>query len=416
MIKFDISKLSVQMVQLKAITTSLGGSISIIDKARSTSAKEVCTRVRVPMSTARDFIMKTRKVTKYLKPVEVALVNYDGHIIAMERHPLAAFGKLKEEFDTGKEWVPSVISNIEMVLRPLMTLTTREWFFDGRYVYSFDAGAEQAVRRGDYLTADGRFRKVLAQSLDTQELDNKDKLVVAERSCMAFVSSRGDFAVSPPIWKNLSDVGMTQLGKAGAVQSDAEDGDDEEDSDAVDVPQQGGSKEYNFDKIDEHLSVNLNFALKAGQEIGKVFGYEHVEALQLPRLMVELHTVNLPNVPAQVKATYGAGIQFTHALSWLLGLSRKANTLETYVMMRSLMKYLTKRGIFRANVFNADRVFKDEKKVEDVPLLALDTLLEDQDFTKLSLGMILEQARQGMKARKKGTGISQIGGMLTEEE
>lgn len=415
MIKFDITKLSVQMVQLKAITTSLGGSISVIDKARTTATKEVCTRVRVPMSTARDFIMKTKKVTKYLKPVNVALVNYDGHIIAMERDPLASFGTLKDEFDSGREWVPHVVSNIEMILRPLMTLSSREWYFDGRYAYSFDAGAEQAVRNGDYLTSDGRFRKVLAQSIDTQELDNRDKLAAVQRSCMAFVSSRGEFAISPPIWKNLSAVGMTQLSKAGAVQGNAEDGDDEEDSDALDVPEQGGAKEYNFDKIDEHLSVNLNFALKAGQEIGKTFGYEHVEPLQLPRLMIELHTVNLPNVPPQIKSTYAAGIQFTHALSWLLGLSRKANTLETYIMMRSLMKYLTKRGIFRANVFNAEQVFKDDKNVNDVPVMSLDQLLEDQDFTKLSLGMILEQARQGMKARKKSTEITQIGGMLTEE-
>lgn len=198
--------------------------------------------------------------------------------------------------------------------------------------------------------------------------------------------------------------------------------DDDEDDD--DVVQFDGDENRprldepgTFDMIDESLAVNLNFALKAGQEIGKKFGYEFVEPLQLPRLMIELHTVNLPNVPAEVKATYDIGLKFTHAMAWLLGMSRKTkeDDLETYIMMRSLMKYLTKRGIFRSNVFNAERVFKDGQTVKDVPQLAMDQLMKDQDFTKMSLSAILQQAREGQKRRKKGNDIHNVGGMMTED-
>lgn len=418
MISFDFSLLSVEIVELKAITTSLGGSISVIDDKRSTSTKEVCKRLQVPMATARAFLMRTKKVTKYLKPVLTALVRYNGHVIAMERHPLGGFGKLKEDGLFGsKTWVPSSKNNIDNILKPALTSTSREWYFDGRYIYAFTCNdIDAAVRGGEFLTSNGQFRKIAAMSIDTQEMADAAKLEPVERSCMAFVTSRGEVAVSPPIWKNLSDVGATQLSKAGAVADDREDGDDEEDHQALDVPAKAAVSLYNFDKIDESLSVSLNFALKAGQEIGKEFGYEFVEPLQLPRLMIELHTVNLPNVPSQIKATYDSGIQFTHAMAWLLGLSRRANNLETYIMMRSLMKYLTSKGVFRKNVFNAERVFKDGKTTTDIVCKPLDELLEQQDFTQLSMASILEQARIGAKARSKSTTIHNIGGMLNEME
>lgn len=413
MIKFDASLLSVEIVQLKAVTTSLGGSISIIDPTRTTETKEVCKRVEVPMAVTRAFIMKTNKVTKYFKPVYTALVRYGNHIIAMERHPLAGLGKLEEEglFGT-RRWEPQCQRNIENVIKPVVGRGDKDWYFDGRYVYAFEQNdTDVSIRDGQYLTRDGRFRKITAQTIDTQELSNQDKLTPMERSCLAFVASNGASAISPPIWKNLSNVGASHLGKVSSVVRD-----DETDDDLIgDLPEPNAvANAYNFDRIDESLSVNLNFALKAGNEIGKTFGYEYVEPLQLPRLMIELHTVNLPNVPKEVKATYGVGLQFTHALAWLLGLSRKANTLETHITMRSLMTYLTKKGIFRNNAFDASSVFLPGMTVENVEEKSLDDLIENQDFTKLSLASIMEQARQS-KRRGRGSDIHQVGGLLNDD-
>jgi hypothetical protein len=122
----------------------------------------------------------------------------------------------------------------------------------------------------------------------------------------------------------------------------------------------------------------LNFALKAGQDIGQTFGYDYVEPLQLSRLMIELCTVNLPTVPKEIKASYPIGIQFTHTIAWLLGLLRRADTLETTIMVRGLLKYLTKRGIFRSNMFTKSKIFQDGRSVADVQLVDVDTWVEDE--------------------------------------
>jgi hypothetical protein len=313
--------------------------------------------------------------------------------------------------EDGTEWKPLCKMHIDAHIRPLVNRQDREWYFDGRYIFSFNnMDLNAVVRSGTYLTQDGQFRKILATTIDTQELQFRDKIEPEERSCLAFVASSGSYSISPPIWKNLSEVGGRQLDRLKSAGILMEDEDDPEEPDTAG---DAGADNFTFDKINEHLSVNLNFALAAGKEIGRTFGYEYVDPLQLPRLMIELHTVNLPNVPQEVKATYDIGIDFTHALAWLLGMSRKANTLETYVLMRSLLKYLTQKGIFRNSAFHAENVFIGGATVNDVPLKDLDTLIKDKDFTKLSLSAIIDAARANRKIRKAD--VSSIGSLQNED-
>ena len=406
MIKFDPALLSIDIVQLKSVTTALGGSISILDDARSTDKKEVYKRIVVPMAVTQSFIKKTHKITKYLKPVYTALVKYDNSVIAMERHPLSSLGELEFEGVFGPtRWVPDCEASIEQIIKPLINHSNKQWYFDGRYIYSFDGqDLNDVVRNSEHLTHDGCFRKVVAHSIDVQDLSNKTNIRAVDRSCLAFVTSQGTGVISPPIWKNISDVGSTQLKKAFSGE------DEEDDSGVADV-----KNSYSFDRIDETLSVNLNFALKAGHDIGKMFGYEHVEPLRLPQLMIELCTVNLPNIPVSVKATYDIGLKFTHTISWLLGLINKTQTLSDYIVMRSLLKHLTKKGIFRNNVFDAAHIFKTDCTVENVPLKSLDDLIKDQDFTKQSLSAILMQARMGNVARSRDNGVHSIDTLMNDE-
>lgn len=260
------------------------------------------------------------------------------------------------------------------------------------------------------LTRDGSFRKVIAQSIDMQTIDVATKLAATDRSCLAFVTANGAGVVSPPIWKNLSDVGVTQLSKAVSVDDEDGDENDEDDEDSANT-----SNSFSFDRIDETLSVNLNFALKAGNDIGRTFGYECVEPLRLPQLMIELCTVNLPNIPKSIKATYGIGLKFTHTISWLLGMSTKANSLDQYIVVRALLKHLTKKGIFRDNIFDAVRVFKDDQNVSMVPLKSLSDLIKDQDITQLSMSSMLMNARVGATVRSHNDGIHSIATLMNDD-
>lgn len=392
MISFDPSKLITEYVQLKTVSTALGGSITVVDQSR-TSSKETYKRISVPLALARAFIARSRKVSRYLKPVHVAVVSYDGHIVAMERHPLAGLGALEEEGPDGvvRRWIPQCEHHMKNILLPTVSRGKR-WFFDGRYVFSFDNNDHDVViRNGEYMTQSGHFRKIEASTIDLHELHNVEKIVPSVRECLAFVAASGAYSISPPVWKKLADVGGTHLLKVNISEEDEDD--DFEEPDLIKGYVVSKNQPELFDKIDASMSVNLRFVLKAGKEIGHLFGYEYVEPLQLARLMIELHTVNLPNVPAEVKATYDCGMEFTHALAWLLGLARRADTLETYMVMRSLLKFLTKSGIFRKNTFNADQVLLPNVDITQIQLKNLDDLMK-QDFTKMTLSRMMQNTNK----------------------
>lgn len=393
MIEFDPTKISIEIVLLKSITTALGGAIRVIDENKSIGKKEIYKRITTPLSVSRSFIMRYQKITKYIKPVYTAVIRYEDRVIALERHPLGTMGELATEgLDGGvRMWNPASQSNLDQLVFPLLYGSHRQWYFDGRFVFSFaNQDIDEVVEGGTPMTSDGKFRKVTSMTIDLQELSNADKLQPRERSCLAFVTDSGEYAVSPPIWKDANSIGSSK--------------DSTEDKN---LPK-------SFDRMDESMSVNLNFALKAGKEIGAMFGYDYVEPLQLPRLMIELHTVNIPNIPNQIKATYDIGLQFTHAMSWLLGLSKKANNLDTYVMMRSLMKYLTSKGIYHNSTFSAANVFVEEQSITDVPLLDLDTLMKDKDYTRMSMAAIVEQAKASSKRRSRDNVIGSIAGLINE--
>lgn len=380
MILFDANKFSTEIVLLKSVTTVLGGSIQIVDEEKTINKKEILKRITVPLAVARSFIQKCRKVTKYMKPTLVCLVRYDDMIVSMERHPLSSLGKMIEDTPSGpKEWTPTCITLMNSYLIPVTLHGTKQWYFDGRYVYSFDNdNINQTLAGSTYLTSNGQFRQVEVQAMDLQEISNQSKLAPIKRHCLAFVASNGQFAVSPPIWKNLAQVGFGKLKK---IQSDDED-----------LPVGYIVPPLSFDRIDTELSVNLNFALAAGDKIGRTFGYDHVEPLQLARLMIELNTVNLPNVPMQVKATYDINMKFTHILAWLLGLINQADTLTTYIAMRSLLKQLTQKGIYKKNVFFAGNVFRENRTIDDVKLISLGDIL-DNSKTLTSIASMVNQQK-----------------------
>lgn len=412
MIKFDPTQIDISIVQLKAVSTALGGSMTIVDEKKSTATKEVLKRVDIPMGLARAFVQRHKKTTKYLKPVYTAVVRYGNLIIALERHPLGSLGALESEGVFGTvQWTPKCQENVDNVLIPLTVYSNdRDWFFDGRYIYSFESkNINDVIARGQPMSKSRQFRKINTTSIDLQQLHNSDYLRPADRTCVAFVANNGQYAISPPIWKDATDIGTTQRQKGGHIDDDGEFNlGVVETVDAGKVIHHKHSLEQ-FDNIDEQLAVNLNFALKAGKEVGHLFGYEAVEPLHLSRLMIELHTVNLPNIAKEVKATYDIGMKFTHTVAWLLGLQNRTNTLESYLVVRGLLKYLTSKGVFRRNIFDHERIFVGNTTINDVPQLDIQTLLNDS-ANRMSLAGLIEQ----MKRKKQKGDHHSVGTLMNE--
>lgn len=366
MFKFNPDDLKFEFCRLKSITTSLGGSMTIIDEDETDlRGKEVHYRMAIPMALARAFIKRCNKVIKYLKPTWVCVARYNGVIVAIERHPLSSMGSRERIDDSGvkHEWKPSMIGHFATVVRPFIEAGNHDWYFDGRYVFKFETSdLAQACRQGTDICTTAPFKEITVQSIDLQDLHDGHKLAPSERQCLGFYIDDTAFTISPPVWKNLASIGAK-----------SKDEFDEDDTVSGSIVQ----SKHNFEWIDNNMGVNLLFALRAGRLIGQTYGYEETEPLFLGRLMIELHTVNLPAIDKSVKRTFDIGMKFSHAAAWILGLMQRAPNFDTYLQMRSLLKYLTTVGVFDRNALTVKAILKEGKTFDDIPAVYLDDLIND---------------------------------------
>jgi len=363
MIRFDSKKLYVEHVFLKSVTTALGGSIHVVDDEASTDEKEVYKKIKAPMAVVRKFVEDNKKVSRYLKPVLTAVTYYGNHVVALERHPYNRHddNAVENLFGELAHWTSDSERNLDKYVRPL----TGDWYIDGTFIYTF---GQKDLDEAQMISGDGRFKSVAVRAYKLGAIHQAEKMNHQEdRTCLLYTAANGQTAMSPPIWKQLSGVGEKALGL-----TEDEDGDGAAHADALGVV----TGRHQFDRINDTLAVNLAFALTAGKKIADVFGYDAIEALGLDELMIQLRTVNLPRVAKEVKQTFDIGMPFTHAVAWLLGLTTRTETLDGYIVLRSLMKYLTTKGIYRKNSFLPSAVYRPEKNQDHVPTMTIQEAYE----------------------------------------
>jgi len=345
MIPFDLSQLTVEHIFMKSITTALGGAMVVVSDVEGTNP----TRIKLPFALTRQFIKK-HEISTYLKPVIVAVARYDGDIVALERHPLGSIGAETVKGFDGKMtvWTSEIEKSITTQLERFMANDT--WYTDGVFMYNF------IDEEPTDLTEDGKFQSIPVEAISFASLEISGALVDTARACVKYTTNDGHDATSPPIWKTLSTIGDKIMSS------------DEDLTPSL--------HNFQFDKVNDALSVNLSFALKAANELSQMYGYDAIEPLALDDLMIQLNTVNLPNQPKHIKRTFDIGMPFTHAMAWLIGLGNRTQTLQSYRTIRSLLKFLTTQGVFFSQSLSEPALFQDDMSYENVPQMTPAELTE----------------------------------------
>jgi hypothetical protein len=341
---FDPSKVRFEKIKIKRVTTALGGSVSVLDEKHfNETGKEKFIKINIPLSLARMFKVKY-KVTQFMVPHEGVLMYYDNYVITLEKS--AENNRFVEGIEGTKiEWTPQTVSHYRSIESRFLT---NDWYFDGLYVYRFQGGIQYALDNSTMLDKEGLFRGVKVQGYHLTYLNFKEP-VIEDRSCVAIVLDKDNYSISAPIWKTLD---------TKAKMTNDDDSDDEK-----------TSLISSFDGVDRHVAVNINFALKAAKELSDQFGYDSIQPLQLPKLMVQLKTVNLPRLPKEVKSTTDIGLKFTHGLAWLLGLQLRTTDLDQFVVIRQLTKYLLTKGFYWKDKTNKKTLVHVE--AEELPLFKI---------------------------------------------
>ncbi len=359
MISFDPSKLTTKHLQVKIVSGALGGTLTYVDEKRSEQAgKEVLARIKIPYHITRHFAKKYR-ITKYIKPVLTAVMFYEDHVVCLERHPLGNLGRETTEGLFGEvTWKSESETNFERLIKPLTT--GQNWYIDGSYIYRV---TDKNIAEAQPLSSDKKFREIKVDAIKLAALGDKPE--PEQRVCLAFYPQSGEVALTPPIWKTLHNIGQRQLTARGDTRS----ADEIEDESIVYINNEADRTQ--FDQVDDCLCVNLGFVLKAGKVIADVFGYDSIEPLGLDDMMIQLKTVNLPNIANEVKQTFDTGLKFTIAIAWLIGMTKRVESLDAYIALRTLLKHLTTKGVYRKGAFDPEAIFKSGVSLTDVKRMTL---------------------------------------------
>jgi len=362
MIQFNINKFHVEHVYMKYITKSLGGSMSVLDTT-NTSDKEKFKKIEIPTHVA-DVFIREYMMSRFIKPILTAVCYYGDTVVGLELHPMGNAGQEYVETLFGKKyWESNIVRNIN----GMITEKTAEgrWFIDGSVVYQFNDKAPVD------LSKDKRFQALEVDAFRMSDF-NMSTIVPNVRTCIAYQAENGSTTISPPIWRTMGSIGDKKV-------------DHLSEDDAITL----GITEHQFDKVERLLAVNLNFALRAGKVLTDHFGYDSIEPLRLDNLMIQLKTVNLSKIDKSIKSTHDIGLKFTHAIAWVIGLGARDMTLESYTAVRSILRYLTSRGIVYKSALSKTNVFHKDMDMKDVPLLDSSKLSEMRTANKDEIADIL---------------------------
>jgi hypothetical protein len=321
--RFEPSMIKFQKIKISNLSYSFGGTLTILDEERSTPERDVFKRYPIPLALARVFKEKY-KISRFLVPIEGCIMTYQNNVIAIEK---AQFNEryYMDSNDEIHEWQPIM----ESVFKHIKLLTySGNWYFDGSYIYTFRNynNVYDAIINGEPLNEKGNFRAVKVDAIRVTYVGYTNEVNIENRQCLAYLTSTGEYSISPPIWKQMSGLGNSNLKKV-------------KESEMIGLTSQ-------FDKVDAVMGVNLNFALQAGNILTKQFGYKSIEPLQLPKLMIQLKTVNLPRISSEIKQTFDIGMTFTQTIAWLLGLQKNLTEYDQMLALRKLFKYISIKGIF----------------------------------------------------------------------
>ena len=362
MIPFIQDQLRVEYVKVKSVSSTLQGSMRILDEeATKDAGHEVIKRIVVPFAVARMF-KQVNPVSRFLVARDAAVVWYGDQVVQIE---LRAQTEYKLNWDGTNRWTSKVEQNIRKHIMPRTAKGT--WYTDGVYIYKLPDDMDKALEQAEHLTKGGMFRGINVFALGFKHL--MDHMLVQEvhtRSLVAIVSKDNSVILTPPIWKNIAQIRSSKISEEEQTEDD------------------GTTARLRFDIVDDLFDVNLEFALNAGRVIGRIFGNKHIRPLRLPELMINLCTVNLPKVQKTVRETYGVGLPFLHAFGWLAGLISRCETMSDYISMRGLMKQLLTKGLFKSDLI---------KKVHEVKQHGIKPkfLNKNEALASVALSMTPEQ-------------------------
>lgn len=321
MFKFNLGEFRIRYVMLHGLSkATIDPKVTYLDEAG------VKHRLPIPVSIARIVRARLQGVTKFTKGYPACFGMMGDRIVAMD----VAVGphyKMFKEFD---EWISCIESRAEH-----LKALEGDWLYDGQYAYR-TVGEVQPLGETGFGSQDVRC-------INLYRLGEEKGDLVENLSLLAYKHPETEqWVKSAPVTR-----------KSGSFLQIT--GDNErfnKDDQFIDSDE--------LARLDKLIFPNLRFVTYAAKVITAQFGYEAVEPLGLPILMIEHQTFNVGGIPTEMQAASPAPMSFTNALAWMIGLNLQVLNLNDLIAVKSTTKMLLTKG----NSYHTIMGGKDENEEE----------------------------------------------------
>lgn len=295
-------------------------------------------RYKVPYSITNR-IHTVLKATKFLEPWPCYVLFADNDIVCID---IPSKETLKLCNENNQPWESVQIDkNLQALFEQCLN---GSWMFDKQFVYR-QAGEVSEIPNSNFGT-------VTYVCYDLTKMYDSDHFKQKNRTGFAYWDS---FNYQWTITSPLTQQAGTKLQLGG----DSDEGNEMSHTDVT-----GG-----IEHVNRYVFPNLMFVTYAARAISNNFGYEAIEPLGLPLLMVEHQTFNIGKVPNGVARQSPAPMTFTQTIAWLTGLFRSVETIDQLVAIKGCFKYLMKKGSYKVP---ADREENNERSVVELRKLFAD--------------------------------------------
>lgn len=310
MFKFQPNKFEVMYVGLKALSkATINPKITLEINGESV-------KMDIPTSIARIARNKLHNVTKFSKAYPVAVALMDERIVAIE----VANSKQYKMYNETGAWLSILDTRDELI----HSIASEEHVWDGQYLYKH-VGEIKPL-------GDGKFGFQEVRALNMYHLSEERGGDAIEPLAVYCYKNpvTGEWIKTAPVTR-VSGEHLQISGDVDVFSNNDQFVDQRETTDPI-------------TKLDSWWFVNLRFVNYAARALSNQFGYDVLEPLGLPLLMIEHRTFNLGGLSTSIQASSPAPIGFKNTLAWLIGMHLKVKTLDDFICMKQTLKMLTSKG------------------------------------------------------------------------
>lgn len=306
MFKFNKESLQIEYITLLSLSkATIDPNVSFRD------SEGLVHKMQIPVSVARIVRGRLKGVSRFPNGFPAALAFVDGRIVAMD----VAEGKSYKMFKDLGEWISCIETRKEH-----LNAIEGDWLWDGQYAYRF-VGDVKPMGQTNFGSIDTKVFNLYR--LGEKEGDLVENLVAL---CYRNPETKEWIKTTPMTRHSGAFLQITG------------------DVDKFNRTDQFVDGDDTFVEIDSNVFPNIRFVNYAAKALSRQFGYESVEPLGLPILMMEHQTFNIGGLPTEMQAASAAPMSFTCALAWMIGMNREVESLDDLIAVKSSTKMLLTKG------------------------------------------------------------------------